>query len=316
MISSWHELEPWQADWGHLGASWYDLVGRACDRVGVMRIVIEAGRWSTPLHVEQAEEIFYVLAGDGVSLQWDGDEASAYEISAGDCLVHRANAEAHTLRAGEEGLDVIAFGERPLGGSAYLPRAGVSWLGNTWVLAGDPENRPWKREVEAGEPEVPELSPRPGRIVNVRDTEPVVWDHTTVRSLWRDPARAAGSVRTGLRHVTVEPDAYMAPPHAHSAEDEVFVVLEGSGTVELWPSPRHGGEQQTQAIAAGSTIARPAGTHLAHGIKGGSSGLTVLAYGTRDPNDISYYPRSGKINVRGVGVIGRVEQLDYWDGED
>ena len=68
--------------------------------------------------------IFYVLAGDGVSLQWDGDEASAYEISAGDCLVHRANAEAHTLRAGEEGLDVIAFGERPLGGSAYLPRAG------------------------------------------------------------------------------------------------------------------------------------------------------------------------------------------------
>ena len=26
-------------------------------------------------------------------------------------------------------------------------------------------------------------------------------------------------------------------------------------------------------------------------------------------------PRSGKISFRGVGVIGRLEQLDYWDGE-
>ena len=30
----------------------------------------------------------------------------------------------------------------------------------------------------------------------------------------------------------------------------------------------------------------------------------------------SYYPRSGKISFRGVGVIGRLEQVDYWDGED
>ena len=316
MISSWHELEPRQADWGHLGASWYDLVGAACDRVGVKRIAIEAGRWSTPLHVEQAEEIFYVLAGDGISLQWDGGEASAYEVRAGDCLVHRVNAEAHTLRAGRDGLDVIAFGERPLGGSAYLPRAGVSWLGDTWVLAGDPDNRPWKREVEAGEPDVPECSERPGRIVNVADVEPAVWEQTTVRSTWRDLARAAGSVRTGLRHVAVESGAYMAPPHAHGAEDEVFVVLEGSGSVELWPGPRYGGELQEHAIQVGSTIARPAGTHVAHGIKGGPDGIIVLAYGTRVPNDISYYPRSGKVNLRGVGVIGRLEQLDYWDGED
>ena len=32
--------------------------------------------------------------------------------------------------------------------------------------------------------------------------------------------------------------------------------------------------------------------------------LTLLAYGTRDPNDITHYPRSGKISFRGVGVIG------------
>jgi uncharacterized cupin superfamily protein len=316
VITSWHELEPWRADWGHLGAAWYDLVGSSCDRVGAKRIAIEPGRWSTPLHVEQAEEIFFVLGGDGVSLQWDGSDTAAFAVRTGDCLVHRANAEAHTLRAGADGLDVIAFGERPLGGSAYLPRAGVAWLGDTWVRAGDPDSRPWKREVEAGEPDVPDVSDRPARIVNVADVEPVVWSRTTVRSTWRDLARAAGSVRTGLRRVAVEEGAYMAPPHAHAAEDEVFVVLDGSGTVELWPSRRYGGEREEHPIAPGVTIARPAGTHRAHGIRAGAGGLTVLAYGTRDPNDISYYPRSGKVSLRGVGVIARVEQLDYWDGED
>lgn len=291
-------------------------MGRSSAAVGVKRIAIEPGRWSTPLHVEQAEEIFYVLAGDGVSLQWDGGETTAYAVRAGDCLVHCANAEAHTLRAGEGGLDVIAFGERPLGSAAYLPRAGVSWLGGTWVRAGDPENRPWKREVEAGEPDVPELSERPSRIVNVADVPETAWAHTTVRSTWRDLGRAAGSVRSGLRHVTVEPGALMAPPHAHAAEDEVFVVLDGSATVELWPSPRFGGEHEEHAITAGSAITRPAGSQRAHGITAGAGGLTILAYGTRVPNDVTYYPRSGKVMLRGVGVIARAEQLDYWDGEE
>ncbi len=29
-----------------------------------------------------------------------------------------------------------------------------------------------------------------------------------------------------------------------------------------------------------------------------------------------FYPRSNKISFRGLGVIGRLERLDYWDGED
>jgi len=51
-------------------------------------------------------------------------------------------------------------------------------------------------------------------------------------------------------------------------------------------------------------------------VRAGEEGMTLLAFGTSDPNDICYYPRSGKISFRGVGVIGRLEQVDYWDGED
>jgi len=44
-------------------------------------------------------------------------------------------------------------------------------------------------------------------------------------------------------------------------------------------------------------------------------GHRMLIYGTRRPNDMCWYPRSNKIAWRGLGVIGRVEVLDYFDGE-
>ena len=34
-----------------------------------------------------------------------------------------------------------------------------------------------------------------------------------------------------------------------------------------------------------------------------------------NPNDICFYPRSGKLSVRGVRAIFRIERADYWDGE-
>jgi len=98
-----------------------------------------------------------------------------------------------------------------------------------------------------------------------------------------------------------------APPHCHSAEEEIFVVLDGDGALLL-------GDEE-HPVRAGSVVARPAASRVAHSLRAGDGGLVYLAYGTREPNDITYYPRSGKISFRGVGVIARLEQLDYWDGE-
>jgi uncharacterized cupin superfamily protein len=131
-------------------------------------------------------------------------------------------------------------------------------------------------------------------------------------------AATAGSVQTGLKWSRREANAELAVPHCHSAEEEVFVVLEGEGTLELWPSPRlvaYGVQRETHPIRAGDVIARPPGTRVSHFITAGANGLTCLVYGTREPNDICYYPRSNKIGFRGVGLLGRIESLDYWDGE-
>ena len=68
--------------------------------------------------------------------------------------------------------------------------------------------------------------------------------------------------------------------------------------------------------APAATIARPAGTHRAHALRAGPGGMTRARLRHAGAERHRYYPRSGKVSFRGVGVIGRLEQLDYWDGED
>jgi uncharacterized cupin superfamily protein len=62
-------------------------------------------------------------------------------------------------------------------------------------------------------------------------------------------------------------------------------------------------------------VSRPPGTGIAHHLVAGPGGVTYLAYGTRDTTDVTYYPRSNKFFLRGIGLIGRVEPLPFMDGE-
>ena len=317
MISHWDDVEGVHRGSGHISGTWQSLTGAASEWIGVKRIRIDAAKWSTPLHLEGSEEeIFYVHGGSGVSVQADASGEAAYAVGAGDCLVHLALEHAHTLRAGPDGLVVLAFGERHYAANTLLPRAGVSWLGPTWVREGAPDDHPWTREIAVGAPEIGELAERPARIVNVADVAPTVREGETVARSVRDLGRAAGSLKTGMQYFEVMPGKLLNPPHCHSAEEEIFVVLAGDGVLELWPHLRFGGEREEHEVRAGSVVARPAGSGRAHALRAGREGLTGLAYGTRDSRDVTYYPRSGKVSLRGIGLIGRLDVLDYWDGED
>jgi uncharacterized cupin superfamily protein len=250
VITNWDELEGSRRERGHIAAAWTPLSGPNSITVGVNRVPIDPGMWSTPLHLEGSkEEIFYVLDGSGAE-----------------------------------------------------------------------EDHPWTREAVAGPPGVAEISPRPRRIVNVDYVDVTTLERGDVGCEFRDLGRAAGSERTGVKHITVPPGKLAPPPHCHSAEEELFVVLEGAGTLELSPSaPDSQGyttAPDSHPVRAGSTVARPARTRVAHAFRAGREGLTVLAYGTRDSHDIAYYPRSNKLYFRGIGVVPRVEPVEYWDGED
>jgi uncharacterized cupin superfamily protein len=299
---------------GHLRGRWTmlgDVAGS--QKVGVRRIQVPAGGWSTPAHEHGLdEEIFYVLAGRGVS--WQGGEVSP--VRAGDCIVYLAGGGAHTVHALEP-LDLLAFGERHEDESVGFPRLGLSLVGSRaveslpFIVDGLPIQ--WVRESELGPPPLPDPlpgadAPRPPTIANVEDVEGVTVERPRVARTRRNLGRAVGSIGTGLQHVEVAPGKYSTAQHCHSVEEEIFVILGGDGVVVL--------DEEETAVRAGHVIARPAGTGVAHVFRAGAGGLTYLAYGTRDPADICFYPRSNKIAIRGLGLVARLERLDYWDGED
>jgi uncharacterized cupin superfamily protein len=285
VLAHWDEVKRRRTELGHLAAHWRNLGYAAGSRtIGVKHIEIDPGKWSTPLHVQTAEEeIFYVLGGAGTCLQ----DESAYEVGPGDCLVFLAAGPTHTLKAGPEGLDVLAFGTRVSIEAPHLPRAGVVWLGDTWTDVGG-GGTPWEHEVAAGEPELPELSDRPANVVNVADVE------GENDGTWKRLGRDAGAQLTGLNWGRLDPNEDDENEHCHSADEELFVVLEGGGTIFLGGEPHQ--------VRAGSVISRPAGTRVAHNWHAGPEGLTALFYGTRDPNDIVWYPRTRELFFRGVGV--------------
>ncbi len=308
MIAHWDEAATDRAEVGHLGALWGNLgVAAGTKTVGVNRIQIQPGKWSTPYHRHTAEEeIFYVLSGSGVCLQDD----AGFPVGPGDCIVHGLR-QAHSLRAGDGGLDVLVFGTRSRSEIGHLPRAGVAWIGGTWAEVGGGDH-PWQREVEAGAPDVPELGERPANVINRDDVE------GSFGGKWRRLARAVGAELSGLNWGRLDLGDEGSPPHCHSAEEEIFVVLEGEGILELWPNPqqaRDGVEYEENPIRAGHVISRPAGTGVSHGLRAAEPGMTYLAYGTRRPDDCCYYVRSNKIYFRGLGLIARLEDLDYDDGE-
>ena len=76
-------------------------------------------------------------------------------------------------------------------------------------------------------------------------------------------------MKTGIRHAEVFPGKLNAPPHCHSAEEEIFVVLEGDGHVLLWE------EDGRRGAPGPSRLGRrrgPPGTGVAHAFRGGDDG--------------------------------------------
>jgi uncharacterized cupin superfamily protein len=302
VIAHWDEVEGTRRDKGPMGATWQrlgDAAGAA--GFGLNRVRVEPDRLPTPPHSHgRSEEIYFILGGSG--LLWQDE--NVYEVRAGDTIVQTADHYEHTFKGGPDGLDYLVFGTRHPVEYGWLPRSRAIRLSWPWVEGRADD--PWDIEAMVGELEFGEPGERPDNVVALEDV-PV--DEDDERAL----GTAAGSDRTGLNWVRREAGKRSCPPHCHSAETEGFVVLEGSGTVELVHVQR--GDREEHELRPGHVIARPPATRVAHSIVAGADGITYLAYGTREPNDIAYYPRSNKIYFRGVGLMTRLEQLEYADGE-
>jgi uncharacterized cupin superfamily protein len=131
-----------------------------------------------------------------------------------------------------------------------------------------------------------------------------------------------GATKLGC-NLTVVPAGKKAwPHHVHHANDEMFVVLAGEGTLRV------GAERYP--VRAGDVIVCPAGNaERAHQlINTGAAELRYLSISTKILPEIAEYPDSGKLGAismmagpgdaapRQVRLMGRLaESLDYYDGE-
>lgn len=110
---------------------------------------------------------------------------------------------------------------------------------------------------------------------------------------------------------TLPPGKRSCPYHFHHAEEEMFIVLEGQGTLRV------AGEMLP--ITAGDVVFIPPGPEYPHHILNTSDApLTYLSIGTNEPMEICEYPDSGKylVGAPNFHTIGRQGAgLDYWDGE-
>jgi uncharacterized cupin superfamily protein len=304
-VTHWDDVSVHEVDVGELRGRWRDLGSAAGSfRAGVSLIEVVPGARSTPVHVHADEEEFhYIVGGDGLSWQ----DGRAFRVSEGDVLLHRVHEQAHTLVAGDGGLTVLAFGPRAESNITWLGHAGVMRVGPRWLPAQVAD--PYEAEAAAGPLPVPAPEvQRPPTIAALADVPAGEHDRGRVRQKIRAIGGMLGAETTGMRHVRVAPGAHGTPHHCHGAEEELFVVLGGDGVVRL-------GDERFP-LRRGSVVARPPGTGVAHSFIAGDRGLELLGWGTREPNDICFYPDSGKVYLCGVGVIGRLEPCGYWDGEE
>ena len=104
------------------------------------------------------------------------------------------------------------------------------------------------------------------------------------------------------------PGAAVCPYHAHTAQWELFIVLSGQATV------RRNGEMHS--VSAGDAFVHPPGT--AHQITNASSteDLTFYIIADHPAVDVCHYPDSDKYGTRPLGKFFRLQEVDYFDGEE
>lgn len=124
-------------------------------------------------------------------------------------------------------------------------------------------------------------------------------------------SKGTAAKQLGASFDIVAPGQMSCPYHHHHVEEEMFIILQGEGTLRV------AGERVP--IRAGDVIHIPAGPDYPHHLINTSDApLHYLSVSTKADTEICVYPDSGKVGsfAPGLRLLHRKEAgLEYWDGE-
>jgi uncharacterized cupin superfamily protein len=129
-------------------------------------------------------------------------------------------------------------------------------------------------------------------------------------------AQGTGARKLGASIDVLAPGKRGCPYHLHHAQEEMFVVLQGSGTLRV--------AGELIPLRAGDVVFIPPGPEYPHQILNTSQApLKYLSISTMETPEVCEYPDSGKYLAAGDAtssapfrIVGRGDAgLDYWDGE-
>lgn len=132
-------------------------------------------------------------------------------------------------------------------------------------------------------------------------------------------AQQAGAERLGVSLYEIPPGQATFPYHAHTANEELLIVLDGTPSLRTPAGWRE--------LERGEVVAFRVGEEGAHQVANRSDGpACVLVLSTMVAPEVNLYPDSGKLlaATRAPGAAGdgfqesfrREDATDYWEGED
>ena len=117
--------------------------------------------------------------------------------------------------------------------------------------------------------------------------------------------------KLGAGYDILAPGMRSCPYHYHLVQEEMFVVLEGSGSLRV--------AGELLPVRAGDVVVIPPGPEYPHQfINTSDAPMRYLSISTQERPEICYYPDSGKLGAFAPGhrlLQRQANSLDYWDGE-
>lgn len=111
-----------------------------------------------------------------------------------------------------------------------------------------------------------------------------------------------------IERVSLPPGKVNFPLHAHASQTEHYIILSGVGLI------RDGEDGEERLVAGDHVICHPGDAHQIE--NDGPEPLEYYVIADHCPAEVAIYPKTGKRFLRPEYRVVKIEEADYYEGEE